>query len=154
MRSLGRPRRRLFLRAREEEGQAAMEMLLIFPLFILIVLLSIDFGVWMYQSVNVANSVREAARYGAVNCGSGSCTAGLVEQRAVDRSNGFLDSADITVGWVDRDAAAGLRGSSVVVKVNHSHGLLFFPISVPIYACADMRLERDDSGTIAGALEC
>ncbi len=72
----------------------------------------------------------------------------------MDKSNGFLDLADVDVGWVDRDAAAGLRGSSVVVKVTRSHSLLFFPISVPIYSCADMRLERDDSGTLAGALEC
>ncbi len=56
-----------------------MELLLIFPLFLLIVLLSIDFGMWMYQSVNTANSAREAARYGAINCGSGSCTAALVQ---------------------------------------------------------------------------
>src|SRR5690606_36693231 len=89
-----------------EEGQAALELILMFPFFIFLVLLSIDFGLWMYQFVSVSNAVREGARYGAVNCpGSSPCTIEDIRTRTVDRASGALEAADIAVTWVDRDGA-------------------------------------------------
>ncbi len=64
--SIRRPVRRGI---KDEKGQAAIELLLVFPVFIVIVLLAVDFGLWMYQSVSVASAVRDGARYAAVNCG-------------------------------------------------------------------------------------
>ncbi len=64
--SIRRPVRRGI---KDEKGQAAIELLLVFPVFIVVVLLAVDFGLWMYQTVSVASAVRDGARYAAVNCG-------------------------------------------------------------------------------------
>ncbi len=134
-------------RLRRENAQAAFEFLLVLPLFILFLLLLIDFGVMMYEFVSVSNAAREAARYGAVNCGTGSCTTTLVEQRALDHSGGILSNlSDVTVGWVDRngDLVNDGRGDSVVVQINHQYTFLFFPASINVTSCTDMRLEQKD----------
>ena len=142
-----------------EEGQAALEFLLILPAFLLFFLLVVDFGIMMYQYVSVSNAVREGARYGAINCRPtsvppGTCTSSLVQQRVIDRSGGILTSlGDVTVGWVDNNnppdpANNHDRGDSVVVKVNHPYGFLFsVGPAVRIVSCADMSLEQKDNGT-------
>ena len=147
--------RRFFRRLRRplqrEEGQAAFEFLLMLPYFFMTFLLLVDFGVMMYGYVSVANSAREGARYGAVNCGSVACTAALIQGRAVDRSGGFLsDTADVTVSW----PSGGSRGDPVVVEISHEHGFLFFPFSQTIESCAEMRLEQSEPGVTTGGSGC
>jgi hypothetical protein len=139
---------------RREEGQATFEFVLILPFFILFLLLLVDFGIMMYEYVSVSNAVREGARYGAVNCGDGACTAAEVCARVVDRSGGILsdsecDTPAVTVGWPDGSD----RGDSVVVKVTHPYHFLFFPASIDVVSCADMRLEQTDktSGLPSGS---
>lgn len=135
---------------RREEGQAAFEFLMMLPFFVLFLLLVIDFGVLMYQYVSVSNAVREGARYAAVNCGDGSCDEADVQQWVLDRSGGILDDVgDVTVGWADgSDSGTGDgnsdRGDSVVVRVEHSHTLLFFPHTFNVTSCSEMRLEQRD----------
>jgi Flp pilus assembly protein TadG len=137
--------RRLSPLFRREEGQATFEFVLILPFFILFLLLLIDFGIMMYEYVSVSNAVREGARYGAVNCGDGSCTAADVATRVIDRSGGILsNTGEVTVGWPDGSD----RGDSVVVKVTHPYKFLFFPAAtIDVVSCADMRLEQTDKGT-------
>lgn len=146
-----RRRRRLLRLLRREEGQAAFEFVLVLPFFVLFLLLLVDFGIMMYEYVSVSNAVREGARYGAVNCGAdGACDVGLVATRVIDRSGGILsDPAEVTVGWIDNDADGRNygRGDSVVVKVTHPYHFLFFPASIPVVSCADMRLEQTDDTT-------
>jgi hypothetical protein len=141
------PVRRL---AREERGQAAIELLLAFPFFLLIVLLVIEFGIIMYQFVSVSNAAREGARFGAVNCGAGECTQVEVCDRTMDRSSGILTVAgEISVGWTDRGGSASNRdkGDSVVVDINHGYNMLFFPITFSVVSSADMRLEQRDGNS-------
>jgi Flp pilus assembly protein TadG len=140
---------------RDERGQAALEFLLIFPIFVLFLLLLVDLGLMMYGQISTANAVREGARYASVNCSDGNCTAGTIAttpaERAADRSSGFLDAADIDVEWTGVN-----RGDSVVVRADRTHQYLFFPYSIQLQSCAQMRLEQRDNGTItasAGA-EC
>jgi hypothetical protein len=129
---------------RREEGQATFEFVLILPFFILFLLLLVDLGIMMYEYVSVSNAVREGARYGAVNCGDGTCSAPEIAQRVVDRSGGILSNmGEVTVGWPDGSD----RGDSVVVKVTHPYHFLFFPASIDVVSCADMRLEQTDKGT-------
>jgi hypothetical protein len=142
---------------RREDGQAAFEFILILPLFVLWMLLLVDLGIMTYEYVSLSNAVREGARYGAVNCGDGSCTGVEVRDRAIARSGGLLtaaNAAEVTVGWISRDGTGGNsdRGDSVVVKVNHPYPFLFFPVTFPVVSCADMRLEQRDvtSGLPAG----
>jgi len=142
--------RRLLPLFRRENGQATFEFVLILPIFILFLLLLVDFGIMMYEYVSVSNAVREGARYGAVNCGAGgACDAGEVAARVIDRSGGILsDPTEVTVGWMDNDADGRnyARGDSVVVKVEHDYDFLFFPATIPVVSCADMRLEQTDDG--------
>ena len=139
---------------RREEGQAAFEFVLILPFFVLFLLLLIDFGIMMYEYVSVSNAVREGARYGAVNCGDGGCSAPEVAQRVVERSGGVLpNAARVTVEWINNDGQGTNhdRGDSVAVKVCHPYHFLFFPAAkINVVSSADMRLEQTDKGTGTG----
>jgi Flp pilus assembly protein TadG len=140
---------RLFRRFRHETGQAALEFMLVIPGIIALILLMIDLGLMTYSYIAVANSVREAARFGSVNCG-GTCSEGLVQARAVDRSGGILKStAGITVRWQDvvSDGITAGRGDAVVVSVTTPYEFLFFPGSINVKACSSMRIEQQERGT-------
>ena len=148
----GKPRRRYPLR-RGEKGQAAIEFLLVLPIFIIFFFLVVDLGMLMYNYVSISNAVREGTRYGAINCGDGSCTKDEVKTRVIQRSGGLLadplDRPDVRVEWVDNDGVLPYysRGDSVVVKVNHPYDFLFFPGSIDVVSCADMSLEQTDRTT-------
>jgi len=147
---------------RREEGQAVFEFVLILPFFVFFLLLLIDFGIMMYEYVSVSNAVREGARYGAVNCGDGACTAAEVATRVTDRSGGILcdpnsdptckqPANQVTVAWPDGSD----RGDSVVVKVDHDYEFLFFPwATIPVVSCADMRLEQKDKTAVQSGSGC
>ena len=146
---------------KRDEGQAAFEFLMVLPILVLFFLIVIDFGVAMYEYVSVSNSVREGARFGAVNCSTGSCTADQIKAKVVSRSGGIITStADVSVGWNDVTIlGAGNtnhdRGDAVTVKVSHNYSFLFFPISWTIKSCSDMRLEqRDNAATGGGSVTC
>ena len=161
--AVGKPRRRYSLR-RGGEGQAALEFMLILPIFILLFLLVVDLGMLMYEYVSLANAVREGARYGSVNCGNGECAEDKVKTRVIQRSGGILadtpdDQNKVTVSWVDNNPPEGLnygQGDSVVVRVNHPYSFLFFPgVTLPVVSCADMRLEQTDlTTTLPKGVEC
>jgi hypothetical protein len=141
-------RRRLLSRFHREKGQAALEFLLILPFFIGFILLLVDLGIMTFEYVSVSNAAREAARYGSVNCGDGSCEMAEVVDRALERSAGILSNpAEVRAGWLDNDGDGknSDRGDSLFVKVTHPYNFLFFPgISIDVASCADMRLERTD----------
>ena len=154
IKSAGELRRARYL-FRREQGQSALEFLLILPVFVTAFLLVVDFGMMMYQYVSVSNAVREGARFGAINCGDGSCQADATESvsdRTIARSSGSLDplSTSVTVGWLDNDIPVDDnrgRGDSVVVKVNHDYNFIFFPATITVVSCADMSLEQIDAAT-------
>lgn len=146
----GQTHRRHPLR-RGERGQAALEFILVLPIFILLFLVVIDLGMLMYQYVSISNAVREGTRYGSVNCAGGICTEAKIKTRTIQRSGGILaDTSDdrnkVTVEWVDNngDNLNYGQGDSVVVRVNHPYSFIFFPVSMGVVACADMRLEQTD----------
>ncbi len=149
---------------RDEGGQAAFEFVLVLPIFLLFVLLVVDFAILGYEYVSLSNAKREGARFGAVNCGDGSCTEDEVVTRALDRSGGLLDPADaadrskVTVVWVDNDVPADTnsgRGDSVAVAIDHRYEFLFFPFSFPVSSCSDMRLEqRDETSPLPSGVGC
>jgi hypothetical protein len=140
---------------RRDEGQAAIEFLLIIPTFMLFLFLIVDFGMLTYEYVSIANAAREGARYAAVNCNPpypggvpGACTVPEVQTRVIERSGRVLTSAnvgEISVGWTPNSG----RGASVTVFINHPYTFWFSPAgpSIPVMSCADMRLERTDRTT-------
>ena len=152
--SAGKPRRLRCL-FRRQEGQSALEFVLVLPVFVVAFLIVVDLGMLMYQYVSVSNAVREGARFGAVNCGDGSCdpldlTTESVSDRTIARSSGVLNplSSSVTVGWLDNtvplDNNNRGRGDSVVVKVDHDYDFMFLPGTIPVVSCADMSLEQSD----------
>lgn len=148
-RSPGKRRRPSLLR--RTEGQAAFEFILILPFFILFLLLLVDLGILMYEYVTISGATRDTARFGSVNCDTPgpNCTVGMLQSRLVSRSSGIVSNAsEVTVGWLDRGGASSAnkeRGDSVVVKVNHPYTFLFFPFTINVVSCADMRLERTET---------
>src|SRR5947208_16169919 len=115
---------------RRNEGQAAIEFLIVIPTFMLFLFLIVDFGMMTYEYVSVANAAREGARYAATNCGTGSCTASAVRTRVIERSGRVLTSAnasEISVGWIDTtgDGLNSGRGDSITVFINHPYTFLF-----------------------------
>lgn len=152
---------RITRRSKQEKGQAAIELLLVFPVFFMFILLVVEFGLIMYSYVSVANGVREGARYGAVGCASstgcgnsGACSD-AVKTKAVDASGGILECADITVTWYDDATAGGTRSKNDSVKVdvaNHTYNLLFFPgLTFQVKSCSVMRIEADSAGAASGS---
>jgi hypothetical protein len=151
-----------------EKGQATFEFMLIIPAFIVFALLVFDFGIGAFQYITVTNAVREGARYGSVNCGTGTCCETgtcpggnqSVQERTIAKANGLLSGTDNwTIRWIDRNSSGLVyeRGDSVRVKVEHSHRLLFFPVTIKVAACADMRLEQNDNNHTtlpSGSGEC
>lgn len=141
---------RVFRRAHErEEGQAAFEFLLTIPFLFVFFLLLVDMGLMMYSYVSVSNAAREGARYGAVNCGDGGCTAADIQGRTVERSGGLIEAGDVSVGWT-----GNARGESVVVRIDYDHDFLFTPgVTVTVRSCSDMRLEQSDGDATAGGIQ-
>lgn len=137
-----------------DEGQAALEFMLVLPAFFIFMGLLIDFGMLTYEYVSIANAAREGARYGATNCQDGACSVAEVRDRTILRSGGILSSSspgEVMVGWIPRgdNPSNGARGASVVVFINHRYNFLFVPVGpgIPVMTCADMRLEQRDRTT-------
>jgi Flp pilus assembly protein TadG len=84
-------------RRRGERGQNLVEFALILPIFMIIVLGTIDFGWALKSYITVVNSAREGARYGIV-CPD---TDNQIQQRVSDFSNNQITSTDVTVAWKD-----------------------------------------------------
>jgi Flp pilus assembly protein TadG len=92
-----------------ERGAALVEFALILPVFMMLVLGMFSGGIAYNHQSSLANSAREAARYGATvaeaqcsptsNC-SGKTWAQLVQAVAVERSNGDLTTAGVCVALV------------------------------------------------------
>ena len=64
-------------RLRHEQGQAAVEFMLMFPFMLMLLLFIVEFGFILHAYISVVESAAEGARYAAVGnppCG-GSCTA-------------------------------------------------------------------------------
>jgi hypothetical protein len=59
--------------ARTARGQALVEFALVFPMFMLVLLSIIVFGLYVFYNQQLENSAREAARYAATHSASAQC---------------------------------------------------------------------------------
>jgi Flp pilus assembly protein TadG len=64
--------------ARDEQGQALVETALSMSLLILIMLGAVEFGMFTFAAIEVSNSAKAAAQYGAQNHGTALNTAGML----------------------------------------------------------------------------
>ncbi|HET7828162.1 MAG TPA: PKD domain-containing protein [Candidatus Limnocylindrales bacterium] len=60
-------RRRPFRRRHRSRGQSLVEFALVLPVFLLLLLIGVDFGRVFFSTIQLGNAVREAANYGATN---------------------------------------------------------------------------------------
>ena len=158
---LRRGGRRAVKRGRQP-GQATFEFVLLLPVYVAFLLLLVDFGLLTYHFIAISNAVREGARYAAVNCNDGSCDEFDVRQRAIRGAGGVLhpvaDAAKVHVNWYDRGSNGSKpgRGDSAVVSIDYPYVFQFIPgATITVHSCADMRLERADTGSLVqGYKDC
>lgn len=139
-----------------QDGQAAVEFVLLFPLVLVMILTLVEMGFALHANVTINNSAREAARFAAVaNLPDTACGANSIQERAMSASTNLVECGEVTVGYLEQtgDSSYG-RGDAVVVRVSHTHNMITplgalmagfsfgtIPSSFQIAACSDVRLE-------------
>ena len=95
-------------RTRRERGQSLVELALVLPVFLVIVMATIDFG-WAFNNyITVTNAAREGARLGAI----GSTKADIESKATAKAPSGATATAT---------GAGGASGSEVKVKVEYNY---------------------------------
>ena len=84
-------------RPTHERGQSLVEIALVMPIFIVLIMGIVDFGLALRSYVTVTNSVREGARY-AIVCPSTTSDSPIAD-RVQSSSNGLVAAANVTVTW-------------------------------------------------------
>lgn len=150
-----------------EQGQAIVEFAFVLPLVLLLIVAVADFGIAYQRSVQMANAVREGARYGSVFPmrvdASGNPDPENMKYRVKREASGFtLGDADIQVFYEQANVnpptsyAAGsagattyaVTGNAVRIQATTSYtpltpfaALLFPSGSVTLRGTAVMRIE-------------
>ena len=145
-------------RIHRQDGQAAVEFILMFPFVMLMFLFIVEFGFVLHSYISIIQSAAEAARYAAIgNRPAGvSCTSGdgTVQGRALAASTVSITCAEVTVTYPPPAVAPVKRGDTVAVRVNHVYtpktplGKIMtllsagtFPSTITMGSCFDARLE-------------
>src|SRR5262245_49487355 len=129
---------------RSERGQSLVEFSFVLPIFLVIVMATIDFGWALRSYMTLTNAAREGARLGS----TGASTS-AIKTRTVDRASGLISLTDVTVS-----GAASTPGNSVTVTIDYDYtyitplgGLVSMissgalPSPLPITTTTVMRLE-------------
>jgi len=127
------------------------------PLFFVLMMGVVDFGMALRAYVTVTNATREGARIGVVCGGQTTWSAAQtpIAQTVVDKSNGLVSSGDVTL-LVDGTSPSGNCTSGQEVSVHSTYtysyitplGSLFrllsgytLPDSLPLSSTTRMRVE-------------
>ncbi len=131
---------------RKERGQALVEFAMLLPLFLVVIFLSIDFGVGLTRWVILTNATREGARLGVTGASSNE-----VAIKTATTTGGLVGTKDVTVNYIDANGNGdvGDEGDSIVVDVTYDYGLItplkgFLSLgfdSLVLTSCTDMRME-------------
>ncbi len=98
-----------------EKGQALVEFVFVLPIFLVLVLAIVDFGMGFHAWISVTNGAREGARVGTVQ-GS----AAEIETKVRDATS-TLNQSKLTVTTTN---AQGSSGEAVTVKVDYQYDLI------------------------------
>jgi Flp pilus assembly protein TadG len=96
---------------RKERGQAMVEMAFVLPIFLLVVMATVDFGFAFQRYITITNAAREGARFGIVE----GTTATQIEEATRERLTGSLTEANVTVPTL------GGSGGDVTVQVEYEY---------------------------------
>ena len=138
-----------------ERGQSLIEFAAVVPLFLLVVMGVVDFGVGLKSWIQITNAAREAARFGAIHCAEGDIdgesVSDLVVERAIDSATGLgLEASNVTVSS-NCDTGHATESLSVSIQYNYKlisplGGMMSFfgggiPSTINLTSTADMRIE-------------
>jgi hypothetical protein len=160
-----------------ERGQALVEFAIIVPLFLMIVVGIIQFGVALNYWLDLQRIANQGARWAAVNCGQSAFYPGSDPCVADDGSPDIVKSLrdqllsrgntaeEIEVCWVSASGADGAAqpGDAVKVRLKTEYGFLGITgflsddvgLSMDLNADATMRVEQDPtSPALAAVGEC
>jgi Flp pilus assembly protein TadG len=127
-----------------ERGQSLVEFVLVLPIFLVLIMATIDFG-WALRSwITATNSAREGARIGVTGA-----NISTIKERVVDSSSKLLSTGDVFVTNAQGDSGEDVE---VLVKFDYEYitpigGLISFltggtlPSPLPISSKTVMRLE-------------
>ncbi len=123
-----------------------VEFALLLPLFLVVIFLSVDFGVGLTRWVILTNATREGARLAVTGVSSNE-----IAIKTATTSSGLVDSGDVTVNYIDAsgNAVVGDKGDSVVVEAKYEYELItplkvFLSLgfdSLSLTSCTNMRME-------------
>jgi hypothetical protein len=151
-------------RGDREDGQALIEFALILPLFLMIVVGIIQFGVALNFWLDLQRVANQGARWAAVNCGQSASTPGsdpclpdgspatLVQRLREDIISRGNEPQEVVVCYIAEDGKAS-SGDSVRVFLTTEYPFLGITgflndsegLSIDLHADATMRLEQAPS---------
>jgi Flp pilus assembly protein TadG len=91
-----------------------VEFALVVPLFIVLVLATVDFGWALRSYITITNSAREGTRIAVTGA-----NVTQIKSRAVNSSSGLLNDSNVTV-----TGAQGAPGTEVKVKVDYDYDFI------------------------------
>jgi Flp pilus assembly protein TadG len=115
-------------------GQALVEFALIVPVFLLLLLVAIDFGRLFFTYIQLNNTAREAAAYAAANPATDNATLTTIAQRetnlqaqrgegAISATSACVDNLGNTILCADSTGSAG-SGDRITVSVGETFTFL------------------------------
>jgi Flp pilus assembly protein TadG len=119
-----------------ESGASLVEFALLLPVFLLILLGTVDLGLGMRTYMGLANAAREGARWASAYP---SDTAGTQAVVAAEAARAGVAAGELTTTIT---TASGTGGTTVTVTVMHSYPTLFGALTgmgaIPMQALATM----------------
>jgi len=112
---------RRFRPARRDEGAAAVEFALLFPIFMILAMGTITAGMAFSRQINLTQAAREASRYGATL--DISVQAGADQTARTDTWLGLLDTAAVTAVGGATNPVGGYDQLCVALVVTDGAGL-------------------------------
>ena len=92
---------------RVQRGQALVEFALVFPLFLLVFVSIITFGLYVFYNQQLSNAAREAARYAAVHSSTAQCpTVSRINPIGPNQAQSYFRCDPPESGWPRMTAAA------------------------------------------------
>lgn len=145
--------------AKREGGAVLVEFALVLPLLLLVVLGTMQFGIFLNAKINETHLASSAARYAAVNHNPSS--GALVDHiKALAGTQHLKDNAQVCIEYpVDpEDSTSGEPGDPVTVTMTATYSLIPYldewlqgtPASVTVKGDATMRLETFPEDIPAG----
>ncbi len=109
---------------RTEDGAAAVEFAILLPVFVLLVLGMIEFGLLIWRQEILTNASREGARAGIVSGNPRPTSDDIIAVVSIYLSSAGIDPSILNISV---NGAEGLSGESLTVLVQYPYPFLILP---------------------------